>query len=672
LDGVAINISAGAASETHILSDTEAMRSGSVWTENELSNTIKGGWLKPTSDTETRIEAPNIIGDNITITTSGGIGSDGGERTIDFSNVTELSDDDRIALAAAERDDLTIIDAENDFISFGTAHGLNTGDAVVFPGFLGLDNIGGVNNNQTYYAVKLNPTTIKLSDSYANAIADQGIIDLTRSEFRLNLRDDVDLQTSDTGVINVSAGGYVYLGSEIDMSIDQIASWGGGDIRLKGGDAIVNAADTNDANVIGGDTILEAANDNIGAADNFLTTDLSPGATLTARSADNIYIHEIQGNMNIDTLYAPHHIDVRAQGSMLDAFDSDALNIKTKTLYFEAGGNVGASNNFLDIDMDADGHVDGKAGGNIYLFETVADMNVGIIESTGGDVSLKAAFSILDYEATGIPGSPAPDIHGNNITLEAIQGGIGAPGDDLDINTVHSGPGKLTSSSIFDQYIIETTGDLTIKKVISVLGTTYIFTPGSILDGNTEGVDVDATWARFTADTGSIGKPGDFLDTELDYVEGRSGEDQGDDGIWVLDHSDLTVGGVSSTDGLHAGGPIIVTAMGPMFVEEDVISDDFIILTAQDAPDSGQDLIVDIPQNDPGNPVLEFERKISGTAVILRGGDNVHIVSGSLVEAETTVTVEGDFGNADTGEGTVILVNGSRAAHQAACVQRPA
>src|SRR2546425_7743689 len=54
--------------------------------------------------------------------------------------------------------------------------------------------------------------------------------------------------------------------------------------------------------------------------------------------------------------------------------------------------------------------------------------------------SLKAASSILDQAGD------VTDIFGNNITLTAEAGGIGAHGNALDIFSHYSGPGTLTAT----------------------------------------------------------------------------------------------------------------------------------------------------------------------------------------------------------------------------------
>ncbi|MBT6725115.1 MAG: hypothetical protein HOB20_17940, partial [Planctomycetaceae bacterium] len=82
-----------------------------IWTEDELLNLIGGGLLSPITDTQVSIEDPNISGNNITInSTSGSIGKTSGQRFIDRTDLTiDLTNDERVALSAAERTDVAYL-----------------------------------------------------------------------------------------------------------------------------------------------------------------------------------------------------------------------------------------------------------------------------------------------------------------------------------------------------------------------------------------------------------------------------------------------------------------------------------------------------------------------------------------------------------------------------------
>ena len=87
------------------------------------------------------------------------------------------------------------------------------------------------------------------------------------------------------------------------------------------------------------------------------------------------------------------------------------------------------------VDITGNGHVDATSNGNVTVVEPTGDLQVGHIESTGGDVTLIAPESVLDWFST--PGEIA-DVIGTNINIVAgtggISGGVGTPDDFLEID----------------------------------------------------------------------------------------------------------------------------------------------------------------------------------------------------------------------------------------------
>ncbi len=83
-----------------------------VWTPDELLYALGAGLLKPITSTQVSDESPNITGRNVSITTNhGGVGISDGVRIINIpaSGAATLSTDDRVALTAAERADVTYV-----------------------------------------------------------------------------------------------------------------------------------------------------------------------------------------------------------------------------------------------------------------------------------------------------------------------------------------------------------------------------------------------------------------------------------------------------------------------------------------------------------------------------------------------------------------------------------
>ncbi len=88
-----------------------ATSAGYKWSDEQLTNAIGAGILKETSDTNIRIEDPNVVGTNVNLVAGGDIGSKLGVVTIGKGTAfSSLSDTQKLALLTAESNDLTVTD----------------------------------------------------------------------------------------------------------------------------------------------------------------------------------------------------------------------------------------------------------------------------------------------------------------------------------------------------------------------------------------------------------------------------------------------------------------------------------------------------------------------------------------------------------------------------------
>ncbi|MGH7895138.1 MAG: beta strand repeat-containing protein, partial [Candidatus Binatia bacterium] len=499
----------------------------------------------------------------------------------------------------------------------------------------------------------------------------------------IDKREDVDVEAP--GTLDVDAHDSVYIGSE-DNSInlglvetDGLA--GSDDVRLKSGQAITNADGNGATNVIAGDTILEAASGSIGTSGTPVYTNLTPGGTITGRASTNIYIVERSGDMNVEFMFAQTGSDgvvlKTLNGSIVDALDTDFTKIAANHVKLTAiNGGIGELGDYLDIDVAGAGTLEADADDDIFIAETFGNMNVHHVTSTTGDVDLKAAISLLDAL-----NSPLPEIIGNNITLTAELGGIGVAGNDVDIDSAHSGPGQLTATSLLaNAYIIETDGsgptldDLTINEVSSGPAfTTFITAPeGSILNGKPNddpNVISGYTYLIALNDIGASDKP---LTTEVGFIEGKSILGS----TWIFNYGELTEGGVtdSGEPGMVAGGDVTVTADSPIDVTENIVADN-ITLNARD--DSADDHLVIHTGFRLETAVFDFVTTTwvrSAGTITLQAGDSFLLESGAQILTNGVVIINGDFntdeignilpGNNDPGDGAEIVVNGTITANQ--------
>jgi len=324
------------------------LTAGFAWTESQLANSISAGVFREKTDTELQIEDPNIVANNVTLNVSGGVGIISGQFTIDLSKgISDLSGEEKLMLAAAETDDMVFRNA-------------------------------------------------------ALEVIDPRDPDAVADTLTITLHDDLDVEADEA--ITIDAGSHVYLGAEQDINVNTIDA--GTDIRIKGGSGIYTIVADGHINVTGDNVVLEAAGADIGRSGEALELDLRAAGKLTARAADGVYLSQQNGVLGIDTIYSRLGIVELSGNSLVDANDDELWNIKTDLLTVTDTGSVGEPGDALDIDLPNDtGLLNVAASGDIYINEVAGNMNVERVLSTGGNVTLRAASSILDadFDASGLP-----------------------------------------------------------------------------------------------------------------------------------------------------------------------------------------------------------------------------------------------------------------------------
>jgi hypothetical protein len=218
-------------------------------------------------------------------------------------------------------------------------------------------------------------------------------------------------------------------------------------------------------------------------------------------------------------------------------------------------------------------------------------------------------------------------VQGANIDLvsSASTNLIGLSGNTNILST-----GRLVAGTNGAIVLHETDGDMRVGVILSSRGNVTLSAPDSIVDTfNTADPDIIAASITLAAVSGSIGS----LDNPLDI------------------NTSFEASGVLTADA--AKDIVINETSGALHVVHARTSIGTIQLTTVDASKNGEDLFLD------PNGVIST---ISGT-ITLRGGDDVRLKPGSIVQtgmaAGNSITILGDFGNADRGVGTNIVVEGT-------------
>ena len=500
----------------------------------------------------------------------------------------------------------------------------------------------------------------------------QGPLGENRNEIKsltLQVWNDVDVESP--GGVTVAAGSGIALETQGALVIDSIAA--GGNVRLVAGGAIIDsyvlgtdAAVSTQGNLsLRAGNSVEAENDmdpfriQLFALGNLsaevtgdlhieqLATDLS---IARVNSSGVVKIGVLEGDMYVGEVHATKGSVTLSSGGSIYALGNHEVNVESLSLYLNAAGAIGTAGNFLEVDQiiangqSSIGEAKVQAAGNIFLRDAVGDFYVDEIRSTGGDVSLDAAVSIIDAGAE----NNAANVIGRSVTLNAETGGIGLSlARDLHVDTDSSNSGVLTAHSALDAYLFETDEDLLLKQVGTSAGhTAFILSPGRILNENLEGANVVSGATCLSAASG-IGEQGNPLSTKVGNLEGRS--DTG--GVWIRNTGPLTVGGVTEMEGILAVGSVEIGASSPITVTEKIEAADITIEAGDDAEDGAGEMDDVLVQD--GVTLWSKEGKVS-----LRAGDAPIIEEGAIIQAATVVELFGDYGNADPGVGSIIAPRG--------------
>ncbi|WP_439538023.1 beta strand repeat-containing protein [Methyloversatilis sp.] len=418
----------GSADTDHTLADIS--NGTHAWTDNQVRYGVSAAiYNKSVSDTETRIEQPNVVGRHIVLNasgTAGGVGRDEGQFTVSIAALATLSPDERRALAAAEADDVAVD------------------------------------------TVAKTATVLKRDDVDVATTADGSVTVNARGHVFLGADDYERNGTALPGDINL-------------VSLD--ASGGGVDfsrtIRLKVSGGIIDAGAGAVPNLRGGSTILEASHGSIGSAARPVSLDLGTAATLTARAASGIWLNELSGPMRVAEMFASAGgIHLTSAGSILDARGTQRVvslqtaegDIDLRSL----AGSIGAPGEALVVAPGSGHAVNAEAAEDVHLSGITAadpdfssDLEVGEVNAGGdatvmaigavsggsvravrGNLDLRAGRSVTVLEATADAGNASvfteQDIlmdavtAGQGVRLESVNGRVSVKrlsGDTIEIIT---------------------------------------------------------------------------------------------------------------------------------------------------------------------------------------------------------------------------------------------
>ena len=405
----------------------------SEWTDAELKSPLpKAVFSKSSTDTQTRIEEPNVVGNRVVLRPGGQIGRDDGKLVIpllskdrtDLGMAPELTADERLAIMSAESDDMSL-------------------------------------DKATW------TLTVVKKDTF-NVLSNR---------------------------LNLDSKGFVYLGADTTTSypnggtanLEMVS--GTGEIRIKVSDSILSVGNAGVSVIQGQKAILEAAQGSIGSAAKPVQMTLAndSAGTLTARAQEGIWVHSV-GDLRAADIFTPGSANLSASGAIIDARpvinlptdgDRAVRSIEAQSITLNAlGGAVGSSINPMVLKVGADGvnansalgySIDLQAaeGSDLVLRSVNAGLDVNILSPYGDLANLsvvtarRSIFAEVEGDITGLMYSAGTDLvlaASGDITGSKASAGRGSA------SLIAGGSVTLTSMTSNHDAVISADGAITLTS----------------------------------------------------------------------------------------------------------------------------------------------------------------------------------------------------------------
>lgn len=416
------------------------------WTEDQLKYAVSANKIGSNTSTTTEIEEANITADKVKVTASGAIGMDDGEITLDLTGYSTWTAEQKLLLASAEADALSFVMSD---------------------------------------------------DGQGNSIP----VSVTIQKI-----EDLDIHAKD---ITLNASGYIYLGGEVDININQIKAGDGENITIKGSQGIYNVSTSDTvANIQGGNVILEASDGGIGAENKAVSLDIT--GKLDARAREDIYL-DSKKDLNLSYIYSAGQVNITTAHDIINVLSVDEINIRAHGISLEAA-NVGSSGKALVIQLDQD--TDEDQDREIKVLDVNAHGDAYITAVNGINQTNKLYLGTVDAggylelisESDMLNGGTDSAITAETARLESIRGSLGSADEKLVTKA-----GELTAAAR--------------KDVNLYLGLTDNTTLGSVTAStgeiNIEGKSVIDALSTLTAGT-NIKLDADTIRLAGDVIAGKN------------------------------------------------------------------------------------------------------------------------------------------------------
>jgi filamentous hemagglutinin family protein len=456
------------------------IREGSSWTDAQLQLSVGSGLLKNITDTVTTIKTPNVKGNNISLIAGTDIGSFDDVLTINLAvPLTDLTIEQKAALAAAERGDVTV---NGSVLSIMQARPVNvtTGAGALTADANGLMLLGSEKDLRINQVTTAGDIRIKTSGALVN-VAAAGVVNVSGQNIILEAANGgigsetapLLLDAEFGSGVTARAKNDIWMKSLFDFNIDTMYSPNNINIDAQGSIfdfQMTEVQNSEDLNIRGNYVMLTAQNGSIGTAVNALDVSVNKDGLIHADAstvAQSVYLN------------GTHNERFRV-GSVTS--DNEVFLTSADDVVLE-GGAVTAPNNIkLKAGTDGSGSVlvDSGVGSDIVA---LGILDVQATDSIGGEFALEAQVSTqanfrasdINVNVTNKPvdhslllsvsdvgGGPANsvimNVTSNNAvyfdTFNAVTAEIAANAPSIDVSE-----GSITNYAVFNMPLYSTRFD---------------------------------------------------------------------------------------------------------------------------------------------------------------------------------------------------------------------
>jgi filamentous hemagglutinin family protein len=427
--------------------ETAALSKGHQWSDAQLANAISAGLLKETSDTNIRIEDPNVTGRTVSLTAGGSIGADLGDVVITKGTAFDsLSDAQKLVLLTAERNDLTVTDSE---ITIARHEDFNVTAEVALNATAGGNLYVSSEQSLTVDQVQaVGEARIKTSETLgavagkSHVLADSIVLEAGKGDVgSAGTPMVVDLGA---GKLTARAGRNIYI-QEVtgDMVIESVFAKGNATLVADGS---ILEAQTDRSIDVRADNIDLTAGDTIGQSggDRSLDVAVDADGTINASAPNGVYLNSTGGAGGLGNITTAGRFEFSVDQGSIDvngvvSADAGVVLGASDHVNF-AGGQVRSDNDVtLNGGTDGSGSVQGDGNG---VADVVAGGPVTIVAANdiGGASPLQVDVAeVITLRATSIDAQVSPLTAGDALSVTAT-GPIGDVAQNVNLNFKRAGP----------------------------------------------------------------------------------------------------------------------------------------------------------------------------------------------------------------------------------------